>query len=206
MLWIILLILGGIFGVLFYMIFKKKEKQSVPPVALDLTNLRINDARIGDTISIVGAGDDYDDLDCTVDRRNRYESGRDEWYEVSGMYRGRRVDVECFEGDELEVSAILKPVELSLEDIGVSEDDLARMDEEQSRANKIEWDGEWFYEVSREIRYFQDDSGEGEGFYSWDFRSEDGKRVLFVQKWEGEPFEVGISQVINPDDIRVYRA
>ncbi len=178
-----------------------------PPPPRDLANLTIVDARVGDAISIHGAGDDFDDLQFDVDRRNRYESGEEEWFEVSGKYRGRRVFVEYYEDDVLEVSAVVDPQRLTLDDLGLAEEDLIRMDEEQSRSNRIEHDGqEWTYAGSQEIGYFRDGRGDGEGYYSWEFEGAGAERLLCIEKWEGAPFEVLIARKIHPDDVRVFRA
>lgn len=206
--WLVYTVLGIILLVLLYMIFRKKSESSSPPRReQDLSKLRITDATVGDAISVAGAGDDFDDLEFTVDRRNRYESGGEKWFEISGVYKGRRIFVEYHEDDQLEVNATLDPGKLTLQDLGISEEDLGRMDEEQRRSNTIDYDDEkWSYTVSHEVGYFRDGRGDGEGYYSWEFDSEDGKRLLSVEKWEGEPFEGHVARRIHPDDIQVFRA
>ena len=207
MTWFLLVILGIILIVLLCKIFQKKPASSSSAPPQDLSKLRISEAKVGDVISIQGAGDDFDDLQFNMDRRNRYESGGEEWFEVSGLYRGRRVFVELYEDDELEVIANLDSGKLTLQDLGVTEEVLVRMDEEQRRSNTIDYDGQkWSYSASSEIGYCRDGRGEGEGFYSWEFDSEDGKRQLCIEKWQGEPFEAAVARRIHPDDIRVFRA
>ncbi len=71
------------------------------------------------------------------------------------------------------------------------------------------WSGgrkKWSWESSREIRYFENETGNGEGLYRWLFREPGGARVICVEKWEGEPFEVRIARRLNQRDITVYRA
>ena len=200
-------ILGIILIILIVMIFKKVKKSPPPPPQMDLSSLSITDARLSDSISVAGQGDDYDDLDFVVDRKNRYESGDEKWYELSGKYKGRRVYVEYDEGDELEVTVNLARTSLTLSDLGLNEDDLTRMDEEQSTSNGLEYNGErWQYMLSQKIGYFQDDRGEGEGYYSWSFQNQDGRRVLFIDKWEGKPFEGGLAEVVDQNDVTVYRS
>lgn len=173
----------------------------------DLSSLGIVDARHGDTVSVVGRGDEFDDLDFVVDRRNRYQGGSSTWYEVSGRYRGRRVYIEWYDDDELEVVGTLRDCDLTLADLGLTEQDLIRMDESQSRSEGFEHDGARFrYEDSGEIGYFRDGQGEGEGYYNWDFVEEGGDRLVFIEKWEDDPFEVGIATRIPPGDIRVFRS
>ena len=206
--WFLVAVLAAvILYLVYYITASKRGGKPADAPSRDLANLRIVDAREGDTVSIPGAGDDYDDLDFTVDRRDRYESGSERWFELSGMYRGRRVYVECYEADELEVSTKLKPTEVRLQDLGLEEADLIRMDEAQSRSEGFEYDGSrWDYERSREMEHFRGGTGSGEGFYGWEFREHGKDRILYVEKWEGEPFDVGIAKTVHPGDIRVYRS
>ncbi|MEI9973908.1 MAG: hypothetical protein WDO73_18770 [Ignavibacteriota bacterium] len=62
---ITLVVLGVLLGIVLMQLFKK----STPPPApvADLTNLKVTDTRAGDALSISGAGDNYTDLDFTVD-------------------------------------------------------------------------------------------------------------------------------------------
>ena len=65
-------ILGILLVIVLRELFKKqKSPQPAGPGKRpeDLANLRITDARAGDTLSIPGAGDEFSDLDFTVDRR-----------------------------------------------------------------------------------------------------------------------------------------
>ena len=45
------------------------------------------------------------------------------------------------------------PRKIALEDLGLSEDDLAQMDERQNPADSFDFDGvTWMYRLSREVR------------------------------------------------------
>ncbi len=201
---VLILILLGLAGYLFYMAMRKKGKAKALPQRADLANLTIKDAGRGDNLILSGASETYEDISFTVDRLNRYESGDDHWYELSGLWGGKRIFVEWSEDDELEIS-IQRKSDLHLEEIGVSEDDLARMDEERSRSRFVDFQGKrWYYRESAEAGYFKDDGPEGEGFYFWKFESDD--LQLFIEKYEGDPFEVGISEKISPGRVRVFRA
>lgn len=203
---LLLLILGGLLVAILFRMFRRRRTDAPPMLEeTNLAALSITDARVGDTVSIAGMGDDFDDLDLTVDRRNRYESGGDTWYELSGLYRGRRIHVEVYEDDEVEVS-ITRDEALTLDAVGLTEADLVRMDTARSRSEGFEHDGSrWSYLASAETGYFRDDQGEGEGFYGWEFEEADGTRTLYVEKWEGEPFEAGIAEMVNAADVRVFR-
>jgi hypothetical protein len=164
-------------------------------------------ARKGDVVSIHGAAEDFSDIDFTVDRRSAYQSGGRRWIDLSGEYRGGRVYVEVHPGPEPEITAIIDPRRLTLADIRTSEEQLAEMDRKQSPWLYVEFEGnKWQYESSRELGYLADEQQPGEGLYRWIFKEQNGPRMLCVEKWEGEPFDVRVARRLNLADINVYRA
>jgi hypothetical protein len=204
-----------VLGALLFMILKKLfERPAAPasgsaPAAAkpDLASLTVADARVGDNISISGAGDSFSDLDFTVDHGNRYEAGEKQWFDVSGKHGERRVALEVRnEDDELDVRGFLDGRKLSLEDLGLSEDDLAQMDQRQNTADNFEFDGKnWYYRLSKEVGVFHDGQTQGTGFYGWEFIEETGQRYLAVRKREGEPFNASVAVKLNPADVTVFR-
>ena len=205
MIWFILGILAIALIVVVVFVWKKKQAKPVEPID-SLTDLRVTDAKVGDSISIGGGGDDYEDLDFDVDRKHRYESGGDESFEISGLCRGQRVFLEVSEDDQTTVVLNTGKAKPELHDLGLSEDDMTRMDENQDRAEFFEYDGSsWNFQESGEVHFFREADSPGEGFYGWEFREVGGARVLSVQKWEGGPFEVSLGRVVNADDVHVFR-
>lgn len=204
-------LLLAVLAVLLFFVVKALFKKDTPPPAKpveDLANLRITQARVGDNVSVSGAGENFGDVDFTIDHRHRYESGGDVWYEYTGLYRNRRVYLDVFETDTTEVYGVLDGRNFEIREIGLTEEELGQMDEEQNPANYFEFEGKkWYYLLSREVGYFEDGQGEGEGFYNWEYK-EDGNtgRFLSIQKWEGRPFEAQISRLINADTITIYRS
>ncbi len=165
------------------------------------------DARRGDVISIHGAAEDFSDLDFTVDRRSGYESNNHSWIDVSGEFRGRRVYLELYGRTNPEAMGILDAQKLTLPDLNTSEQQLADMDSRQDSNAALTYDGKrWFFESSREIGYRENETNDSEGLYRWLFREQNGNRLLCVEKWEGEPFDVRIARRLNIQDITVYRA
>ena len=165
------------------------------------------DARKGDVISISGGAEDYSDLDFPVDRRSAYEAKNRRWVDLSGEFRGRRVYLEVYRYPQPDLIGILDGRKLTLNDIGVDEDRLAQLDARQDPAEFVTFEGKrWQYESSREIGYFENEIGSGEGLYRWLFREPDGPRLLCIEKWEGEPFDVRIARRLKAQDITVYRA
>jgi len=201
-------ILGILLVVVLMQLFKKTPPPPAAPMAPaeDLANLKVTDARVGDVLSIAGAGDRMTDLDFTVERGTRYEAGSRTWMELTGPYQERRVALRAGGDEEVEVYLHASPGRVTLEDLGLSEDDLAQMDERQNPSDNFEYDNvTWMYVLSREVRGWRDNLAQPVAFYYWEFRTQDGRRLLGVRKTEGEPFAVTGYVWIAPGDVTVYR-
>ncbi|MBV8731162.1 MAG: hypothetical protein JO336_15250 [Acidobacteriia bacterium] len=208
------IILAALVALLIWVLMQLSKKQRPAPEPLgpgparpDLANLKITDARAGDVISISGAGDNFSDLDFTADRYTRYEAGAHPWFELSGSYRERRVSLRVAGDEELEVAVHNDARRLSLEDIGLNEEDLAQMDERQNTADSFEFDGKvWLYRRSREARAFRNGQPvQPAAFYYWEFQEQNGKALIAIRKLEGEPFAVTLYTGVPEGDITVYR-
>jgi hypothetical protein len=205
-------VLGILLVIVLMRLFRKPAAQpaSSEP-GEDLANLQPQQARVGDVISIAGAGDNMTDLDFTADRATWFEAGSRRWFDLSGAYRERRVAMRVDTNDEeVAVSIHNDPRKITIEDLGLSEDDLATMEERQNTADSFEFDGrEWLYRLSREAQASRSDqAGQGGapvGFYYWEFREQGGGGVLAVRKEEGEPFAVTLYSGIKAGDVTVYR-
>jgi hypothetical protein len=148
-------ILVATLGAMLAMVFKQLFRKDPPPPpkpAEDLANLKITDARMGDMLSVTGAGDEFSDLEFTIDRWNQYEAGQKQWFELGGMYRERRVYLDVVDADELEVTAVLHPNKLTLEDLGLNEQDLSEMDDRQNTADNFPFDGKVWCSVTARRR------------------------------------------------------
>ena len=184
----------------------KKAKPEVKPVE-DLASAKITEARAGDSVSVSGAGDQFSDLDMVVENRNQYEVGQRRWIELRGAYREHRALVEVWAGDELEVSVVPDAKRITLEDVGLSEEDLSQLDERQNTADNFEYEGKtWYYLFSREFVLLRDAQSQGTNFYGWVFREDGDARTMLIRKAEGEGFAAFVGARVNPDDITVYRA
>src|SRR5690242_12649824 len=172
--------LVAVLGVLLAMVLKKlfhKEPAAPQKPAEDLANLKITDAKVGDMVSVTGAGDDFGDLEFKIDRHSVYEAGEKRWVELGGMYKERRVYLEVLDGDELEVSAVLHPNKLTIGDLLLSEQDLTELDQRQNTGDNFEYDGKLFYyRFSKEISVLRDGETRGTGYYMWEFREDGGNR------------------------------
>ena len=184
---------------------RRKGKRAAPSQNLSL-NDSIKDARVGDVISVQGLSLDYDDIYFYLERIDRYETPGGVWHELFGVDGDHRVWIEWSEGYELFVTASDNRQPVGLSSIGLEEEELIRLDEENSIDNSITVDGQLYsYRTSSEALYFKDNRGEGEGFYLWEFMAEDEQRVLSVSKWEGMPFEAYFTEVISPDSVSLYK-
>jgi hypothetical protein len=204
----LLLVLGALLFLILKKLFERPAAKIAPATPQqDLASLTVADARVGDNISISGAGDNFSDLDFTVDHSNRYESGEKQWFDVSGKHGERRVAIEVrTEDDELDVRGFLDGRKLSLEDLGVSEDDLAQMDQRQNTADNFPFDDKnWYYRLSKEVGVFHDGQAQGAGFFGWEFIEETGLRYLSIRKRESEPFSASMAVKLNPADITIFR-
>lgn len=187
--------------------FFKHDNSPTPGSVPDLANLSVIDALPGDSLSIVGAGEDFSDLDFTVDRRDQLEAGQKLWYEVTGPYKERRVRLEIIPGEIMEVRGWFDGRTITLDEIGLSEEDLAAMDDRQNPADFFDFENKfWLYRWSREVGLFHRDQPLGTGFYCWEFQEQGGDRFLQVRKYEGEPFAAYISNKVNPGDVTVFRS
>lgn len=201
--------LVGILAALLVVVLMQLFKKSPPPPAQpqeDLANLQPQQARVGDVISISGAGDNMTDLDFTSDRCYWFQAGSRRWFDLAGPYRERRVALRVELGDDAGVAIANEPRKFTLEDLGLSENDLAEMDERQNTADSFEFDGRiWLYVLSREAQVTRSDQPQPAGFYCWVFREQDGNGIIFVRKEQSEPFAVTRYVGIPAGDVTIYR-
>ena len=166
----------------------------------------IKEAGVGDVFTITGLSIEYEDSYLIIEKMNRYASSSGEWHELLGVDGEKRLWVQWSDGGGLFVTATGDNRPVGLKQLGITRDKLIRMDEEHSLDNFLTYDGTRYnYRNSGEAFYFQDNLGEGEGYYLWEFEGEDGSKMLTVDKWEGTPFQVYVSDVVSPDNITVYK-
>jgi len=207
----LLLLLGAVLVLVLWKMFKpagdgKTASPGTPAEPTMSAAPELAQARPGDVISIPGGAEDFSDLDFTVDRRSAYERLNRRWTDLSGEFRGRRVYLEVQPGDT-EVIGILDGRKLTLPEVGATEDQLAGIDAQQDQAAYLQFEGKlWQYVSSSELGYYENETGQGEGLYRWTFRETGGDRLLVIEKWEGEPFDVRIARRLNARDLTVYRA
>jgi hypothetical protein len=180
------------------------DKKPVPQP--DLANLKVTDARMGDVLSVLGAGEDFSDVDFTVDRLDVYEAGSRTWKALSGTWRNRRVFLEIHDEETVTVLGNFDGRTITLDEIGLSEADIAEIDSRQNPTDFVDFEGKfWLYRFSREMGVFSQGRDTGQGFYAWQFQEQDGQRFLAVRKFQGEPFTANIWIKVEPADVTVFR-
>ena len=183
---------------------RRKRKRGAGSGPAQDESIRV--AKVGDVVSIQGLALEYDDLYFFVERIHRYSSDGDTWYELTCVDGDTHIWIDWTAGYDLFITATDDPDPTGLASIGLTEDQLIELDEENSIDNRIEVEGDlYYYKNSSEVMFYQDNRGRGKGFYHWDFIREDGDRALAVSKWEGRPFEVAFSEVIAPNRITLYK-
>jgi hypothetical protein len=200
-------ILAALLVVVLMQLFKKPHvpAPAAAPVE-DLANLQPSQARAGDVISIAGAGDNMTDLDFNSDRCTWCEAGQHRWFELSGPYRERRVAMRVETGGDQRVSIATDARQPTLEDLGVSEEDLAQMDERQNTGDNFNFDDKvWMYRMSREVQSTRSDHPQPAGFYYWEYREQNGPGLLAIRKDQAEPFAVTRYREIPTADVTIYR-
>jgi hypothetical protein len=166
----------------------------------------IRSAGVGDVVVMTGFSPTYEDAYFIVEAVARYESPVGKWYELTGVDGDRRVGIEWSDDDGLFISVTEQDEPKGLGSLDITNDQLVSLDDEQSIDNRVTYEGEMYaYRNSHEVYYFKDNRGEGEGFYSWEFVSEDRQKMVSVVKWEGMPFEVYASVVVSPNIVRIYK-
>ncbi|MEE2789728.1 MAG: DUF4178 domain-containing protein [Myxococcota bacterium] len=146
-------------------------------------------------------------IETYVKAKHRYDDGGAPWYEFECEFSGRKLLLEWErDGAEIYLTAGFDDENPKLEQLGITEEDLIRFDEDEK--GSFEWDGaEWHYDDSSERRYYANDGQQSQGFYGWDFESEDETRYISVEKWEGDrKFYVYHGWALDAEKVEVFDA
>ena len=182
---LVLIAILAILAVLLAIVLRQVFRRPLPRPA-DNVAVKLADARAGDAVSIAGAGENFADLDFTVERRDRYEVGPRRWVELRGQYRGRPVGLYVWEGDELEVALVPDAPRLALA---------------APAQDTLEHEGKrWRHRFSKEFVLFRDSDTQGAGFQGSLFEEEGGKRLMLIGNGEAT-----VALKLNPADVTIYR-
>ena len=182
-------------------LFRRRKKK--PPASSSVGD-SIKDARVGDVFTVTGFTLDYEDSYFIIEKMNRYESFSGVSYELLAADGEKKLWVHWSDEAGLFVTAMAEGRPIGLTKLGLTEQELVRTDEQHSIDNYIDYDGVRFhYANSGEAFCFEDNVGDGAGFYLWEFAGE--HKALSIDKWEGSPFQAYVSDVLSPDSFTVYK-
>jgi hypothetical protein len=183
-------------------LFGRKKR---PSASADLGD-SIKDATLGDVFTVSGLSPEYEESYFIVEKVERFGSAFGGWHELLGVDGDKRLWLQWSEAGGLYITAAPERRPMGLSQLGIVEDDLIRIDEEESIDNYVTYEEtRYFYRNSGEAFQHEDGGRQGDVFYIWDFSGEGDRYVLSVIKWEGRPFEVYQSEVVAPDTITVYK-
>ena len=186
---------GSLFG-------KKKRK----PSRTDSLGDSIRDVVAGDVFTVADLSVEYEDSYFVIEKVNRYSSVGGDWYELLGVDGDQRLWLYWSDQGGLSITVMVDERPIGLSSLGLDSEEIIRMDEEQSIDNHVTIEGmRYFYRNSAEAFYYEDSKGKGEGFYLWDFASEDDSKILSIDKWEGLPFQGHFSEVMPPESVTAYK-
>ena len=187
---------------MFGSLFRKRKKTG--PASGSLSD-SIKDGRVGDVFTVTGLSLEYEDSYFIIEKMNRYEGYSGESYELLGVDGDKRLWVQWSDAGGLFVAVTVDDRPMGLKQLSLTEENLVSMDEEHSVDNYVTYEGtRHYYRNSGEAVYYEDNLGAGVGFYLWEFTSEDGK-LPSVTKWEGQPFQAYVSEVVSPDSVTLYK-
>ncbi len=166
----------------------------------------IRSAGPGDVVVITGFSPTYEDAYFLIESAGRYSGPSGFWHELIGVDGDRRAAIEWSEDDGLFITVTDQGSARGIESVGLTYDELVRMDREHSLDNGFVHDGDRFeYRNSYEAHSLTGDGGEGDGFYIWEFAGGGGEKLMSVVKSEGTPFEVYSPVVVAPEIVSVYK-
>ena len=109
---------------------RQKQIESAEPVKpYKKDELRIENVGPGAVIHLTGIGPEMDEFDIKVISKHTYRQGESSWYEFECDKGTDKVWIDMEEDDELELAVCLR--KLKLRDLGISKEDLVRMDDDE---------------------------------------------------------------------------
>lgn len=201
-----LILLLGLCGAVGYLIWKQNSKSQLTstqykPYSKD--DVRIENVGTGGVIHLSGIGSSMEEFDVKIVAKHTYRQGESSWYELEGdKGTDEKVWIDMEEDDELELAISLR--KLRLEELGITKNDLDRMDDEEK--GSFEFEGQKYYldDSDEAVFYRYSEDKNAEKFYYWDFEAKDGKHYIGVEKWSDGSYDVTYSEAIRPSQLTVY--
>lgn len=169
----------------------------------DVLRASLRDVRKGGLLHVRNMGDDFEDVDFEVERYDRHAAGRDEWHLIEGTYKNRPVAIEW-----QTVRGALRAWEhkrlraLTPEQVGLGGDALAALAPGKAHTHE---GVAYQVEVAGKALSHEGGAGFGKEHEAWRLVSQDGKRVLHVERWGGKPATAWLGEAIDPAMVEIYR-
>ncbi|MBU0549994.1 DUF4178 domain-containing protein [Myxococcota bacterium] len=205
---------AGAAALAMYLITRRRDQAAQAAKAREdaLSNANVtNDitqVREGGVLKLPPFGAQRAPIETYVKARHRYEDPEGHvWYELVCEHGRRELLLEWAKyGRVIDLTGGFEDENPTLEALGLDEDALIRIDEDQK--GEFEWDGvHWRLEESRESFFFEADGAAREGYYGWCFEAADRRRFISIEKWEGERhFTVYHLWLIDAQAVEVYEA
>lgn len=173
---------------------RKKKKDTDERPDYDVTNLRVTDLRAGFML-------DYDFKTWLVKEEYEYDWGD---FFFSYEYRLVAEDDEVFlsveddDGLTLTLSQRIKAARLDPEIF-------ERIEDKGKPPRKISYDGMDFFREKESPGFFRDTAKQSREqsaeFVAWEYFNEDETRILTIEQWDEDEFEVSVGKVIEEDEL-----
>lgn len=189
------LVLGGL--VVFAIFMRNKaineNINSVPEETLHVVNLDK-----GGVFELSGLGKNYEQKTLKVIAKHLYMEGDFSWFELEcDDGTENKVWVEVEDDDETVVSVVLEKT--TMKEFGLTPEKLKQIDYDETG-----FVNGYTYVDSGDATYYRFcDSDRAEKLYYWDFVK--GDKILSVEKWGDNDYQVFISQKMKPSQIRILR-
>lgn len=176
---------------------------ALPTKENDVLRASLEDVRKGGLLHVRNMGDDFEDVDFEVERFDRYVAGRDEWHLVEGTYKNRPIALEW-----QKVRGALRAWEqkrlraLTAEQVGLGGDALAALAPGKTHAHE---GTTYTVEVAGKALRHDGGTGFGKEHEAWRLVTQDGKKVLHVERWSGKPAVAWTGDAIDPAMVEIYK-
>ncbi len=203
-----LIIVANIIALVLIYIWWKKSRQNSGKSGkkdqplIDKTSLKLENVEVGGVIHLGFVGEDMDEYDLIIIKKNRFESGDSTWYELVGESSTKQITLEYETENTLKVSVQME--ELILRDLGMTSRDLERIDDEEEGDITYN-DRTYLYEDSDVAVFYPDgDEKKAKKLYYWDFKSEDGNHSINIERFEDGTTKVYRYTNVEPRNVEVF--
>ncbi len=176
---------------------------ALPTKENDVLRASLEDVRAGGLLHVRNMGDDFEDVDFEVERFDRYAAGRDEWHLVEGTYKNRPIGLEW-----QRVRGALRAWEhkrlraLTPEQVGLGGPALGALAVGATHAHE---GATYTVEVAGKALRHDGGTGFGKEHQAWRLVSQDGKKVLHVERWGDKPPVAWQGDAIDPGMVEIYK-